>query len=50
MREVILLSCTVCKNKNYATNKNKRNTTGKLEVKKYCRSCAKHTAHKETKA
>jgi large subunit ribosomal protein L33 len=29
--------------------KNKKNTTEKLQRKKYCRPCAKHTMHKETK-
>ena len=50
MRDVILLQCTECKNKNYSTRKNKKNTTEKLNLKKYCRHCRKHTAHKETKA
>jgi large subunit ribosomal protein L33 len=30
--------------------KNKKNTTDKLQRKKFCRQCAKHTMHKETKA
>jgi large subunit ribosomal protein L33 len=30
--------------------KNKKNTTEKLELKKYCKFCRNHTAHKETKA
>jgi large subunit ribosomal protein L33 len=30
--------------------KNKKNTTEKLQLKKYCRSCRRHTVHKETKA
>lgn len=50
MRIILLLQCTECKNRNYSTMKNKKNTTGKLEIKKYCRSCRKHTLHKETKA
>jgi large subunit ribosomal protein L33 len=29
--------------------KNKRNTPDKLEFKKFCRFCHKHTVHKETK-
>jgi large subunit ribosomal protein L33 len=29
--------------------KNKKNTTEKLQLKKYCRSCRKHVVHKETK-
>ncbi len=50
MRIIILLQCSECKNRNYSSMKNKKNTTGKLELKKYCRSCRKHTLHKETKA
>jgi large subunit ribosomal protein L33 len=50
MRDIILLQCTECKDKNYSTMKNKKNTTEKLNLSKYCRSCRKHTAHKETKA
>ncbi len=50
MREIILFQCTECKNKNYSTMKNKKNTTEKIQISKYCRSCMKHTAHKETKA
>jgi large subunit ribosomal protein L33 len=30
--------------------KNKKNTTDKLQLSKYCRHCRKHTPHKETKA
>jgi len=49
MREKIILSCTECKNRNYFKTKNKKIMTDKLELKKFCRSCRKHTAHKETK-
>lgn len=40
--------CTVCKSRNYNTNRNKLNTTDKLVLKKYCKRCKKHTDHKET--
>jgi large subunit ribosomal protein L33 len=49
MREIIALQCSECKNKNYTTTKNKKNTPDKLEIKKYCNTCKKHTNHKETK-
>ncbi|KAB1442313.1 50S ribosomal protein L33 [Pseudodesulfovibrio senegalensis] len=49
MRVNIQLQCTECKRKNYATQKNKKNTTGRLEVKKYCPWDKKHTVHKEAK-
>ena len=49
MRLNIILQCTECKRKNYATEKNKKNTTGRMELKKYCPFDRKHTVHKETK-
>jgi large subunit ribosomal protein L33 len=29
--------------------KNRRNTTARLELKKFCTHCNQHTIHKETK-
>ena len=49
MRENITLACTECKQRNYATSKNKRNTTERVELNKFCKFCQKHTTHKETK-
>ncbi|HHW20979.1 MAG TPA: 50S ribosomal protein L33 [Thermodesulfovibrio thiophilus] len=49
MRDIILLQCTECKNKNYSTTKNKKTTPDKLQLKKYCKHCRRHTLHKETK-
>jgi len=49
MREIISLECTVCKNRNYTTTKNKKLHQEKLEIKKFCRFCRKHTPHKEIK-
>ncbi|MCX8044197.1 MAG: 50S ribosomal protein L33 [Desulfobacterota bacterium] len=49
MRDIIALACTQCKQRNYSTTKNKKKTTGKLEIKKYCKFCHTHTLHKETK-
>ena len=45
----ITLACTECKQRNYQTTKNKKNDTERIEIKKYCRFCKKHTMHKETK-
>ncbi len=42
------LTCSVCKNRNYISEKNKLNTTNKLLIKKYCKHCKKRTDHKET--
>lgn len=48
-RDNIVLQCPECKNRNYVTTKNKKKTTDRLEFRKFCRFCRKHTAHKETK-
>jgi len=49
MREIITLACSECKNRNYNTTKNKKTMSDKLELKKFCPTCRKHTNHKETK-
>ena len=49
MRVNILLACTECKRRNYATVKNKKNTTGRVELKKFCPWCRSHTVHRETR-
>jgi large subunit ribosomal protein L33 len=48
-RDIITLACTKCKRRNYTTTKNKRNTPGRLEKKKFCPSDREHTLHRETK-
>ncbi|MSR64666.1 MAG: 50S ribosomal protein L33 [Verrucomicrobiae bacterium] len=48
-REIITLACTECKERNYTTTKNRKTMTERLEIKKFCRTCGKHVAHKETK-
>jgi large subunit ribosomal protein L33 len=47
-RVIITLACSVCKNRNYHFDRGKKKDQ-KLEVKKFCRACGKHTMHKETK-
>ena len=49
MRVNILLACTECKRRNYATVKNKKNTTGRVELKKFCPWCRTHRVHRETR-
>ncbi|MBI3534885.1 MAG: 50S ribosomal protein L33 [Deltaproteobacteria bacterium] len=49
MRSNILLECTLCKRKNCAANKNKQKNTDKVELKKFCKFCRKHTVHREGK-
>jgi len=48
----VKLQCTDCKRINYYVHKSKGKTgTGekKLELKKFCKWCRKHTVHKEAK-
>ena len=49
MRVKVTLACTECKQRNYDTTKNKKNNPDRIEMKKHCRFCRKHTLHKETK-
>lgn len=58
VRITIVLECTECPQQalqarlgisRYTTQKNRRNTPGKLELNKFCRYCLKHTSHKEIK-
>lgn len=49
MRTRITLACTECKNRNYDTTKDKKTHPDRMEIKKYCKFCKKHTTHKETK-
>ena len=49
MRDIIAMACGDCKRRNYSTTKNRKKTTERLEMSKFCRFCRKHTAHKESK-
>lgn len=48
-RQRITLKCSECGDQNFRTEKNKKNTTERLELNKYCPKCKKSTLHKETK-
>ena len=48
-RPVILLACTECKERTYATEKNKKNDPNRLELRRYCPRCRSHTLHRESK-
>ncbi len=48
-QDIITLQCKDCKERNYSTTKNKKKHSGRLELKKYCSRCRKHTAHREAK-
>jgi len=49
MADIITFECTECKRRNYSSTKNKKTSTERLELKKYCKFCRRHTVHKETK-
>ncbi|MBO9606685.1 MAG: 50S ribosomal protein L33 [Paenibacillaceae bacterium] len=49
MRVIITLACVNCKQRNYTSNKNKRNNPDRIEKKKYCKFCNEHSAHRETR-
>ncbi|MBI4117455.1 MAG: 50S ribosomal protein L33 [Parcubacteria group bacterium] len=50
---LIQLKCGACKRVNYYTGKSKgkdpKSAEKKLELKKFCKWCRKHTVHKESK-
>ncbi len=54
-RVVVHVECTTCRKakssgvSRYSTTKNKKNTTERIEIKKYCKFERKHTPHKEIK-
>ncbi len=47
-KPITKLQCKECKEINYFTVKTKA-MEEKLETKKFCNRCRKHTSHKETK-
>nr|YP_009531742.1 ribosomal protein L33 [Leiosporoceros dussii]AXZ70932.1 ribosomal protein L33 [Leiosporoceros dussii] len=58
IRVAITLECTSCSQNNekrfsgvsrYTTQKNRRNTPTRLELKKFCPYCYKHKIHREIK-
>lgn len=46
---LIALKCSACERRNYYVHKNKKKIERKIELKKHCKWCKKHTVHKETK-
>lgn len=48
MREKVSLVCTECGARNYNASKKKGDGV-RLETRKYCPKCGKHTIHKEGK-
>ncbi len=48
-RKKAALACTVCGSRNYTLDSGNTVRTERLEIKKFCKYCGKHTLHKETK-
>jgi len=49
VRLVVTLACTECGERNYTSEKNRRNDSSRIELNKYCPRCRKHHLHRETK-
>src|SRR3989442_3815953 len=49
VRIAVTLACEECKRRNYQTEKSKRNDPERIELRKHCRWCGRHTTHKETR-
>ncbi|SHN37065.1 50S ribosomal protein L33 [Gracilibacillus kekensis] len=48
MGEKIALACEICQSRNYNTEKNS-SISDRIEIKKFCKRCNRHTIHRETK-
>ncbi|WP_248736905.1 50S ribosomal protein L33 [Neobacillus rhizosphaerae] len=48
MSKKVILACVDCGSRNYSTV-SKETQTDRLELKKFCKICATHTIHRETK-
>ncbi len=44
VRIAVTLACEDCKRRNYQTNKSRRNSPDRIELRKFCRWCGRHTA------
>ena len=49
VRTVITLECVECRECNYTTEKNRRNDTQRLELKKYDPTLRRHVIYRETR-
>jgi len=48
-RSVVTLACTECRERTYATSKNRRNDPDRLELNKFCPRCRQHRPHREVR-
>jgi large subunit ribosomal protein L33 len=45
----LILACSECQARNYSETINQKNHDDRIERRKYCPSCARHTIHRETR-
>ena len=48
-RVPVALACSECSTRNYKTTKVRRDGAPTLKLKKFCKTCDKHTIHEETR-
>jgi large subunit ribosomal protein L33 len=48
-RVLITLACSECRERNYTSQKNRRNDTQRLELSKFCPRCGVQRAHREVR-
>jgi large subunit ribosomal protein L33 len=48
-RVLITLACSDCRERNYASQKNRRNDTQRIELTKFCPRCGGHRVHREVR-
>ncbi len=46
-RIVVTMACTTCRERNYISEKNRRNDPQRVELRKFCSRCRSHTSHRE---
>ena len=49
MRDKVTIACVECNARNYVVKKNKQLQPERLQYKKFCPRCNRHTMHKETR-
>ena len=49
MRIKIVLECEECHARNYTQSKNKQEHPERIQVKKFCPRCNRHTIHRESR-
>jgi large subunit ribosomal protein L33 len=50
VRTVINLSCEECNDRLYTSEKNRRNSPDRIELKKFCKTCRSHKMFKEVRS